>query len=68
MAEILGDLEADRAHAILVPAKRASQFDRWCAESCRERIARVTSRYRSLGNIGVYEVYLQPGAEPTTGE
>lgn len=68
MAEILGDLEADRAHAILVPAKRASQFDRWCAESCRERIARVTNRYRSRGNVGVYEVYLQPRAEPATGE
>ncbi len=68
MAEILGDLEADKADAILVPTKRASQFDRWCDESCRERIARVTNRYTSRGNIGVYEVYLQPGARPTTGE
>ncbi|MGB2987776.1 MAG: glycosyltransferase family 39 protein [Phycisphaerae bacterium] len=60
MREILADLEAGKAYAIMVPEEGSAVFDRWCDKNCHDHLAEILSRYEVTTTIGPYPAWIQP--------
>lgn len=58
MNEILSDLTAGKAHALLAPQRPAPEFERWCDEACHEKLTRVLDNYDPAPSIGPYRVWV----------
>ena len=65
MAEILDDLEAGKAHTILIPHRSSSEFDRWCDDSCRARTDTLLADYEQTASLDRYTVWVR-SAQPAT--
>jgi hypothetical protein len=61
MEEILADLAAGKAFAIVIPTRPSPYFDRWCDASCRQKRGDVLGRYELGTTIDHYEVWVQSG-------
>jgi hypothetical protein len=61
MEEILADLEAGGAHAILVPDGPSPYFDRWSDDSVEHRLHEVLAAYRKADPVAGYSVWVRPG-------
>jgi len=62
MNEILDELSAGKAYALLIPERPASEFERFCDDACHERLSRVLENYGSSPPIGPYRVRVLKGA------
>ena len=67
MREILADLDAGKAHAILVP-ERSPEFDQWCDQACYEHLAEILGRYETGSTAGRYSVWVRPADRPQQTE
>jgi hypothetical protein len=61
MEEILADLEAGEAHAILVPDGPSPYFDRWSDDRVENRLDEVLAAYRKVDPVAGYSVWVRPG-------
>ncbi len=65
MQEILSDLAAGKAWAILIPVSSDSAFDRWCDEACNQTLSDILTGYEVKTTIDRYQVWTQStGREP----
>jgi hypothetical protein len=69
MEEILADLVAGKAFAIVISSRPSPYFDRWCDASCRQERRDALSRYELGATIDHYEVWVRssrddPGEPP----
>ncbi len=67
MHEILADLAAGKARAILVPEHRSHEFDLWCDEACHQRLSEVLARYEMKTTVGPYNVWARPAEDAPNG-
>jgi hypothetical protein len=67
MREILADLVAAKASAILVPQHRSHEFDLWCDEACHQRLSEVLAGYDMKLTVGPYNVWVRPPRDVPDG-
>jgi hypothetical protein len=65
MQEILADLAAARAHAVLVPEGGSPEFEQWCDSVCKYRQSEILSTYQVAPNIGPYQVWVRQARTPS---
>lgn len=58
MNEILSDLAAGKAHALLLPERPAAEFEHFCDAVCHEQLTRVLEKYELAQSIGPYRVWV----------
>lgn len=63
MSEILTDLAAGKAYAILVPDHRAPEFERFCDQACHSTRDDLLTRYTSVERIANYRVWVRQDPE-----
>jgi len=63
MNEILSELSAGKAYALLAPERPAPEFESWCDDACHEGLARVLENYEPAPSIGPYRVWVLKRAE-----
>jgi len=56
--EILSDLTAGKAYILLAPERPAPEFERWCDDTCHQRLTRVLENYEPAPSIGPYRVWV----------
>jgi hypothetical protein len=59
MGEILADLEAGDAFALLIPKKGSAEFDRWCDDTCHQQLTDILTGYEMITPLYDYEVWLR---------
>lgn len=59
MDEIITSLEARKAFAILKPATRAPEFERFCDDSCFAQIDTIFNNYELKTTINKFEVWIR---------
>ncbi len=69
MREILSDLAAGKAYALLIPETGAPEFDRWCDEACHQQLDEILSGFDRKGYVGRYRAWVRIlGDNVETGE
>jgi hypothetical protein len=58
MNEILDELSAGKAHALLIPERPSSEFEHFCDDACHQRLTRVQDKYDPAPSIGPYRVWV----------
>lgn len=58
MNEILSELAAKKAHAVMIPDHPASQFEQFCDGACHERLTQMLEDYEPGQSIGSYKVWI----------
>ncbi len=66
MREILADLSAGKAYAILVPQHAAAEFDLWCDEDCHWKRAQLLVNYGAGKVVDGLELRLRQQAGSTS--
>ena len=59
MGEILADLEAGEAFALLIPKKASAEFERWCDDTCHQQLADILTVYEMITTLYNYEVWVR---------
>ncbi len=62
MQEILSDLSAGEAYALLIPQNGSPAFDRWCDDACQEQLSETLASHKMKADTGGYQVWT-PNAE-----
>jgi len=60
MAAILADLKTGQTQAILMPKRRAAEFDRWCDEACQQTREQILAAYELQSSVGQYDIWVRP--------
>ncbi len=58
MSEILSDLKAGKAKALLVPEHPSPQFEHFCDDACHETLRRLRESFEPAPSIGPYRVWI----------
>lgn len=63
MREIVSELSAAKAYALLIPERPAPEFEKFCDVACHEQLTRVLGNYETAQPIGSYKVWIRKRAE-----